>query len=98
MAAPFAALEARVNAAVFARLANATADFGGGVMVDGVFDNPYAEAFGLVGGSWPTFAADSSALPALTEGLPLTIGAVAYKVAEAHPDGAGGTVIQLENA
>jgi hypothetical protein len=50
MPTPFAALEARLNTAVFAHLANASADFGGGVVVDGIFDTDPADAFGVVSG------------------------------------------------
>jgi hypothetical protein len=97
MVAPFAALEARVNAAVFAKLANATADFGGGVVVAGVFDSAYADAFGLVGGAVPVFQCAAAAVSAVAVGAAVTINAVSYTVAEIEPDGAGMTRLRLKS-
>lgn len=96
MPTPFAALEARLTATAFAHLANATADFGSGVVVDGIFAAPYMEAFGMVGGSKPTFTAQTSILPATLEGVAVTIKAVPYTVAEVHPDGVDVSVLYLE--
>lgn len=101
MATAFAALETRVNAAVVARLANAVADFGAGVTVEGLFDQPYAEAFDLITGSKPSFRALAAALPAITIGVTtVEISTVAvvgtYTISESQPDGAGMVTLILE--
>ena len=96
MPAPFAAAEARVNAAIDKHLANATADFGGGVLVDGIFDSGYVERLGIDGYNI-AFEAASSALPAVAHGTPVAIGAVAYIVAGVHPSSWRTTLI-LERA
>ena len=56
MPAPFAALEARANSAVFKRLSNATATLAG-LPVSGIFDSAYQldELTGGVAGSAPVF-------------------------------------------
>lgn len=97
MTSPFAALQADVNAAVVAHLANATADFGGGVVVDGLFSNAYIDAFGMAG-SRPQIDVLTSALTGIAAGAALSVGGVAYTVAEIHPDGTGMTRLLLERA
>lgn len=47
-AATMSAFEARAGAAIVRKLANASGDFGSGLIVEGVFDDPSAEA--LAGG------------------------------------------------
>jgi hypothetical protein len=96
MVAPFAAIEARINAAAFAHVANATADFGAGLTVDGIFDNGYAEAFGLVGGSKPSITLPLAAVASVVEGASVSINAVSYTVATIENDGAGARVMHLE--
>lgn len=98
MSAPFAALEARVNAAVIAHCANATADFGAGVTVEGVFQKEYQESLGVAGNK-PVITVLEDDLPSLTLGTSTcTINAVSYRVAESHPDGTGNTLLVLEAA
>lgn len=97
MAAPFAALEARVNAAVFAHLANATADFGGGVVVDGVFQSGYVSTLG-VESTGPRFECRAAALPVGYRSAPFVINGTSYLVTEAHPDETGVTVLLLGKA
>lgn len=96
MAAPFAALETRVNAAVFKRLANSDATLAG-VAVSGIFRNPYQmdEITGGVAGSAPEFDLLSSSVPASVVGASLVIGATTYKVVETMPDGTGVTTLRL---
>lgn len=96
MVAPFAALEARVNAAVFAKLANATADFGSGVLVDGIFREQYAESFGILPNDSPTFEAGSASLAGILVGAALSINGTAYAVASKQPDGTGKTLLALK--
>jgi hypothetical protein len=98
MAAPFAALEARANDAVIRHLANATAIING-VAVDGIFSNKYAEFSNVMGGSSPTFQCRSTDVVAVAKGTALTINSTHYQVASApQPDGAGMTLLQLEEA
>lgn len=98
MAAPFAALETKVNDAVMRRLANATAIING-VDVDGIFSKEYAEFSGVIGGSNPTFQCKSADVAAVTNGTALTINSINYKVAGApQPDGSGLTLLQLKEA
>ena len=96
MTAPFAALETRVNAAVIAHLANATADFGAGVTVDGVFQREYQESLGVAGNK-PVFTALEADLPSITPGTTAcSINSTSYVVAESHPDGTGNALLVLE--
>ncbi len=97
MAAPFAALEARINAAVVSHLANATADFGGGVTVDGEFSGEYSEAGGISGSS-PSIRCDSAAVAFAVQGAFLTIAAVSYTITSLEPDGTGMTFLRLNRA
>lgn len=96
MSAPFAALEARVNAAVIAHLANATADFGGGVVVDGVFRDPAVDAFGMVASDQPTFEALTESIVAVVTGSAVTINGRSYVVASVSPDSTGMSVLTLK--
>lgn len=99
MSAPFAALQTRVNDAVARHLADATADFGGGLVVDGLFDAPHAAVFGgLVSGTRPGFSAPAAELTGILPGAAVTIGGVAYAVAERQPDGAGWLRLDLDEA
>lgn len=96
MAAPFAAIEARINAAVVSHLANATADFGSGVVVDGVYDADYGDPLGLVAGSSKVFMAESALMTSFTVGQALTLGGTSYTVAAIEPDGTGMTRLRLK--
>lgn len=94
MPTPFAVHQAEVNATVFADMADATADFGGGVVVDGIFAEEFVEQLG-VEGLRPTFTALASALPAVSHGTAVTINSVAYTVIGIQPD-AGAKMLILE--
>ena len=64
--APFAQLEALVGQEVFAHLSNAVATFTGGVMVAGIFDEPYARAdIGMLSmaDARPTFTLPTDDIP-----------------------------------
>lgn len=107
MAAPFAALETRLNRAVFSRLANADAYLDWSP-VSGIFDNDYA--LGAVGpfgmaSSTPIFTLDSAQVPSGVVGKTLAIGEdtattsqVRYTVAAHEPDGTGVSRLLLEAA
>ncbi len=101
MSAPFAALEARVNASVIACLSNATADLGGSVMVDGEFKQPYADSFGLVANDKPSFRGLTQSLASLLVDSPFSIrygnGAPCpYTIVAIRPDGSGMTSLDLK--
>jgi len=70
---PFADLQAAMNTAVVDLLADAVADFGGGVTVLGLFRQAPAEAFGVVGRACPTFQAHSTDLAASPIDAPVSI-------------------------
>lgn len=96
MVAPFAALEARVNGAVFRRLSNADGVLSG-VPVQGIFHNEYLleDVGGGVASSGPAFELASGDVPANVAGASLVVNAVTYKVVEPMPDGTGVTVLRL---
>jgi hypothetical protein len=113
MTATFAALETRLNTAIFSRLSNVTATLAGRE-VTGIFDNGYATALvGLSGmaGSQPVWVVATSTIPPIvidwflyfTEPLdPLdllvTLNDVLYKVVAHEPDGTGMSRLVLELA
>jgi hypothetical protein len=94
MNAPFAVLEARINAAVDKRLSNAVADFGAGVLVPGVLDAAFASQLN-VEGVRPAFSAATVALPAVVHGTTLSILSNTYRVIGIEPD-AGRSTLLLE--
>lgn len=96
MTARFAELQSRVAGAVEKHLADATADFGGGVLVDGLFRLPYGEAFGFVSGTSPSFEATSGALAGIARNASVTINGTTYTVSEIKPDGNGMVTLVLE--
>ena len=99
MAAPFASLQTRVNDAVTRHLADATADFGAGRLVDGLFMAPFAEAFsGMMSGSRPAFEAAASALAGIENGAAVSINGTAYTVALCQPAAAGWVRLELDEA
>jgi len=100
MPASFAALEARVNAAVFKRLSNtqATVD---GIVVDAIFDNAYQ--LGDVGGSGmastaPVLTLATTDVPTDPVGKSVVVNSVSYVVAAHEPDGTGVSLLLLEKA
>lgn len=96
MTAPFAALEARVNTAVLAHLANATADFGDGWVVDGFFQMPFADSFGLIANDKPAFKSGAAALAFVVVDATLSINGTSYTVASVQQDGGGMTTLSLK--
>ena len=98
MTARFAAIQQRIAGATQKHLADATADFGGGVTIDGLFRLPYGEAFGLVAGNSTSFEAPAEDLAGIARNASVTISAIAYKVVEIKPDGQGMTLLVLEES
>ena len=97
MSAPFAALEARVNADVIKHLANAVADFGYGVTADVIFDNNFVSTFGIDSAS-PAFHCQSADVVDVMRGTSVIINSVNYKAVRKEPDGTGWTTVILELA
>lgn len=98
---PFAALESRVNNAVFARLANASVSINGAQAVAGILDD--GVAVGAVGPlglatSQPSVMVPSAAVPAYAVGLQVSVNGIAYLIAASEPDGVGITRLLLEVA
>lgn len=98
MAASFGALEARVNAACMAALANVDATLPDESVVQGIFDNG-----AITGGVWEVapaftrrFMAGSTALADLEIGDVLTINETDYSVTAIEPDGTGMTTLGLK--
>lgn len=94
---PFAEMQTAMNAAIVGFLADAVADFGGGVTVSGLFRTPPAEAFGLIGGHRPTFQAHSADLASIAIGTAVSIASESYLVAEKQTE-SGLTTLVLELA
>ena len=106
MPAPFAAMEQRLNGAVFRHLANALASVGGGALLPAVFDDSYTR--GGVGG--PGMASSDPALQIQDSTLSSDlVGATVqvygpdgvtlqdtYIVVHREPDGTGVTRLILE--
>ena len=96
----FAVAEARANAAVLRRLANASFDIGG-QQHPCIFDNGHA--LGSVGPigiatNQPRLTCATAALPADPVGAAVVVGAASYTVAEHQPDGTGISLLLLEVA
>jgi len=78
-------------------------DFGvaatvGGVALRGIFDNGYADAFGIVSGSAPVLLISTTAAPAVAHGSAVVIGSDSFTVREIQPDGLGMTRLLLQEA
>ena len=99
-AAPFAVLEERLNASVFARLANVVAVVDG-VQVAGIFNNGYsAAAVGPLGmaSTGPVLELPTASVPRSPEGKRVIVRGAAYVIAEHQPDGTGNSRLTLEAA
>lgn len=101
MAGPFALLEARVNAAVMGRIANATVTLDGSA-VEAIFDGSYSTlgVNGEAAQTLPQITVADADVPANPVDKPVVIstgaGAGTYRVVESQPDGAGLTILLLE--
>jgi len=100
VAAAFAALETRLNRAVFARLANVDAviDF---ETVPAIFDSAYTLAsvgpYGMAS-SQPMLTLATADVPATPVGKPAVVNDIAYTIAAHEPDGTGVSRLLLEVA
>ncbi len=83
MTAPFASLEARVNAATLAHLANVTAEYNS-QSLPGIFDAQYVDAFGVVSATSSSLRVAGDVEIAANALITITDGT--YKVQEAKDD------------
>lgn len=98
MAAPFAALEARIGTAAMAKLANAVV-LRGAETASGIFNAPAREIFnGMVHTTEPTLVLAEDALPGLARGQALTIDGDDYEVREVLDPDAGYVTATLRRA
>lgn len=96
MTAAFAAIEARANAAVMAKLSNALATVGV-TDVPVIFDNGFQQTEVQVSATVPTATMLDAAAAGLTSNTSqLTIKGVTYLVVDKQPDGSGFTLLVLQ--
>lgn len=96
--AAFETLEARANAAVISRLANAAVTFTTGgepASVRGVFDRPYDETMGMVDGSSATVTIEESDWPDVAQLASLTVNGESYSVIGIEPDNTSAGLVTL---
>lgn len=98
MPAPFATLEARVNAVTLAKLANVTATWNGATPVDGIFDDAYVSPLDVTAAAAPRFVCRELDMPAVAYGQTLVVAAVSYRIVGIRPDGRGQLEIKLERS
>lgn len=100
MAAKFAALEARLNTAVFAHVANTDAVVNG-VTVPAIFDAAYT--LGTVGPygmatAQPSLTLPTASVPTSPVGMAVVVGVLSYLLVAHEPDGTGISRLILEAA
>lgn len=95
MPAPFAAIEARLNSAVFSRLCNAEAVLDG-KPVCVIFDREFQLAFDGIATTVPMATAPSASVATATTASLLVVGGDTYRVRSVQPDGTGATRLLLE--
>lgn len=96
MSAPFAAIEAATVTNTLAALANCTATVGAVSGVEGIFDNAYQDAFGIVASPQPSLLIASSSAASAAVGDSVVANSTTYTVAEIQPDGTGMTRLLLK--
>ena len=101
--APFARLESKSTAAVFAHLSNAQAEaitqYATVINIPVIFDAGYIGAMGdRLESAQPQCLARSTDVADLAHGCTITIGAGSYVVAGLQPDGTGITTVILERS
>lgn len=93
----FADIEARINLATIAKLANADADFGAGLVVAGIFNALPVVSFDVQSTN-PRFECLEADISTVAVNTPVTIRGVAYSVQNIEPNGAGMAVLDLTRA
>jgi hypothetical protein len=96
MPAPFAALEAKVNAACRDKLANAAVTWGS-YTASGILDSGYADRLGLATREI-RIRVLSADLPAIAQGASISVDDKAHYVRGVEPDGPDWLALVLERA
>lgn len=94
----FSTLKSRVNAAVMAKLADATATIDG-VNINVMFDNAYELAdtgFSGFAATSPAIHCSAADVSGVAVGTAVTVDGTAYEVADIQPDGDGGVTLVLK--
>lgn len=94
MSSPFATIEAKVNQSLVNKLSNAHADFGGGLVVPGIFDAEPELNFDVQSSS-PVFECLESSVTSVSTRAVVAINGVNYTVKNKQPDGVGMVLIEL---
>ena len=68
-----------------------------GAPVNGIFDNAYAETFGMATRQ-PMFTLPTASAAAATPASVMVVGGVTYRVTSVQPDGTGVTTLILERS
>ncbi|MCE2917688.1 MAG: hypothetical protein LW768_19375 [Rubrivivax sp.] len=95
MVAPFAARQARLNAAVLRHLSDVEGQLDG-VTVQGIFAEPYLEALGGIAATGPTLVLDTALCTELTPASQFVCPRGTFRVRTPQADGAGLTTLPLE--
>lgn len=95
MTAPFAALESRLNRAVFSHMSNADALLDG-VPLPVLFEREYQRIFDGIASTSPIASAPSESVASATTASTLVLAGNTYRVRGIRPDGAGVTMLLLE--
>ncbi|MDP3322646.1 MAG: hypothetical protein Q8S71_03765 [Hydrogenophaga sp.] len=93
----FSAIEQKINAACIKRLSNAQADFGEGLLVDGIFEADPLINFD-VQSTIPQFQCLEGSVALVSRGRSVVINSINYTVKTIEPDGAGFTRLELLKA
>ena len=67
-----------------------------GVVCAGIFDNAYADAFGVVAGTSPMLLIPSSVVAAISNTV--SVAGTSYTILRVEPDGTGMTRLMLQEA
>lgn len=97
MANPFAAIEASINQRALGMLANADADFGGGLVVSGIFDAAPIVSFDVQSNS-PQFQCLESLVSSVVRGAAVAINGTNFTIQNKTPDKTGWVTFDLLKA
>ena len=93
----FSNIEQRINLAAIAKLSNADADFGGGVLVSGIFNSVPVLSYDVQSNN-PRFECLEASISTVSVGVPVTIRTVSYSIQNIEFNGAGMAVLDLARA
>ena len=90
----FAAIEQKINSAVIKRLSNAQANFGGGLLVDGIFDAFPVDTYEVQSNN-PVFQCNESEVSTVLRGASVVINSITYTVENKISNKAGWMLLEL---